>query len=304
MAMPYYAKYVICLAVLIGLCFIFIGVQSLYSDYVILSTWRPVNATVTHFDENAISNCDTHGSCSHIVNMTYAYPYNENQYSGHCCSSDVAPSTIQFVGEVGGTTNANTGESEIGILVNPDAPDQSRLASTLFTTQSGYILIGFIIPIAVLLFFVLSAEAKKSKDTAASSIEPVLQKNGFAKVATGWDGAYRGRDFNIQLFTPSGLGQSVGLSIKTPNRSGRDPKMIFDSKERMVAAGLEDIYQRIDKLGMYSILWRSTRFDGQWALFNITNERAAYILPGSILNEETFKESLEIICDTLDRLSV
>lgn len=333
MAMPGYAKFFIFISVVAGLYLIFQGAYSIYSDYTILTTWKHADAVVTYYDINFVREWyDTKGS-SQIVNLSYTYPYDGNTYSGHCCGNEVASSLVQFEGEVGGTLKGDIIGSKVEILVNPDAPSQSRVRfAILLPDYFLSILFGLLLP-AIVYFTVTRMETSEEK--ALMSIEPYLRKNGFVKYtrkifdkipapkildpAPGWNGIYRGRDFTIELFFPGGLLEAVALRIKTPSRSGAPVLIVLNNKEEMEAHRLGDIYNRLDKIGMLSQIWRSggevtlgtlvgiatsKAGIGPWELFNISNEQATYILPGSILNEETLKESLEIICDTLDRLAI
>ncbi len=332
--MPTYTKTkcLLFILVVIGASLILLGAHSMYSDYPVFSTWEDVDAVVTHCKYERPASCKPQGSCSRIVNMNYTYEYNGSSYSAHCCGSDVRPSFIHYTGKIGGTP-----EAKIEILVNPQDPSQSRIKSTLFFTGNfQLILIGFLLLAFIGIFYYVVTGMEKSRKKAIKAVEPFMQKNGFVKYirkvfsiipvpkilgpAPGWKGTYRNREFNIQLFFPSGLVENVALRIRTPNKSGAAVPIVLNNKEQMERCGLGDIYNRLDKIGMLSKFWRrrggkasfGTLIDivsnrgklTPWVLFNLGKKQAIYILPGSILTKKTFKESLDIICDTLDRLAI
>jgi hypothetical protein len=333
MAMPGYANYLLFISVVVGIYLIFHGAYPIYSDYAILSTWKHADAVVTNYNIDLVREWYNTKGSSQVVNLSYAYPYNGNTYSGHCCGNEVASSLVQFEGEVGGTLKGDIIGSKVEIFVNPDTPSQSRVRfAILLPDYFLSILFGFLLPA---LIYLALTRIETSEEKALMSIEPTLKKHGFVRYtrkifdkipvpmvlgpAPGWSGVYRGRDFTIELFFPGGLFEVVALRFKTPNRSRAQVSIVLNNKEQMDANGLGGVYNRLDRIGMLSQIWRGAGRRGlaimadiaankegmaPWVLFNIGNEQAIYILPGSILNEETFRESLEIICDTLDRLAI
>ncbi len=180
-----------------------------------------------------------------------------------------------------------------------------------------------IIAILMLLGYVyLLGRIRKARAGASLELEPVFQKYGFAKppppkpggvtgwlakrLGTGsgvWAGTYRKRAFEVSLFVPRGITQDIALSIRTQNRTGKTIGFKLYEKGKMEDNALSDIHARLDRLGMYSVLWRDSAL-GQWALFGVYKDNVSYILPGSLLSKDSFLESLDIICDTMDRLGI
>ncbi len=180
-----------------------------------------------------------------------------------------------------------------------------------------------IIAILMLLGYVyLLRRVRKARARASLELEPVFQKYGFAKapqpklsgvtawlakhLGTGgsvWAGTYRNRAFEVSFFVPSGITQDIAVSIRTQNRTGKTIGFRLYEKGKMEDNALSDIHARLDRLGMYSVLWRDSAL-GQWVLFGVYKDKVSYILPGSLLSRDSFLESLDIICDTMDRLGI
>ncbi len=308
-----YKKYIIAISIIIGFLFVSLGALREYSDYTEHSTWRPVIANVSHYDLFAQSSCSS-GTCTH-ADIDYDYAYDGAQYSGHCCGSDVRWDSIQFQGLV-------NGHQTIEVSVNPGNPAESVISSVIFIDDAPFLIFcGLLVPFVAFLYFAVYEKLLRAKSDALGSIGPALQKNGFVKIPDykeAWKGTYKNREFTVVLFSVGSLFEDVAVQLTSPNRTGGFVSIVLNSKKDMEAYKLGDIYERLDRIGLLSQIWRSggSRVDfgtilemaankegkAPWVLFNIDDKRASYILPGSLLNEKSFIESLDIICDTMDRL--
>ena len=103
-------------------------------------------------------------------------------------------------------------------------------------------------------------------------------------------------------FSSRGIG---ALALRTANNGKKAIDFSFDDREKMESSGLGDIYHRLETMGMYGVrdgaAWVKY---GPWNLFLINETEAILGVPATLLNETSLIESLEILCDTMDRLKL
>ena len=170
--------------------------------------------------------------------------------------------------------------------------------------------------LAGLIFLPLWAESILKEDkNAINEIEHIIRKHGFIKTSpkkilsfltaesNTWYGTYRGRNFSMEFFYYSGrslIGERFALRIITLNASGQGTWIATDNKDEMYKAGIGDVYKRLHGIGIYPVplVWIPL---GQ--LFGIHKDIIRFILPGSLISAKNIRESLDIVCDTLDLLN-
>jgi len=202
---------------------------------------------------------------------------------------------------------------------------------------------NFPLEIAILIFSILwlifLAEIiinRKALDKKVALVDSFFSGLGFKKfllrdnwvpdtipeIEEGWKGTYRKRGFDVRILRiiSSSESSDVAVCIRTPNRSGKKIDFYLDEKQKMENNKLGDIYEKLDRMGAYRLkLFLDGRMNLGWRvrkgpfaklfrqdiwLFEINEKEVNFRLQSFLINEKNLKESLDIICDTMDRLGM